>query len=200
MRNKIKMRLATEEDSSSILKIYAPFVTDTSVTFEYEVPSEIEFEDRIKSIQKKYPWIVCEINNDIVGYAYASPFNERTAYDWSVDLSIYVNPEYHGRKIGKALYYALIEILKLQGFYNAVSLVTIPNKKSEILHKSFGFKEIGIYKNIGYKFNSWYDVKWYGLKIREHDTIPKKIKSMNMIFSTGEFKSIINKSEEIVKL
>lgn len=191
-----KIRLATQEDSASILQIYAPFITDTVITFECEVPVLTEFTKRITDVQRKYPWLVCEINNEIVGYAYASRYREREAYDWSVDFSVYINPQYHGKKIGKALCISLIELLKLQGYYNVYGGVTVPNINSESLHESLGFKPIGVYQNVGYKFGSWHDTKWYGLKINEHIKMPIKPKGINEISRTNEFRTIIEKAEQ----
>lgn len=198
MLKDIKIRLADEEDSASILQIYAPFITDTVITFEYEVPTIEEIGRRIDNIQKKYPWLVCEINDNIVGYAYASRFRERDAYDWSVDFSVYINPKYHRKGIGKALYFSLIELLKLQGYYNIYAGVTLPNIKSENFHESFGFKTIGVYQNVGYKFGNWHDVKWYGLKIKEHAKSPIKPKAIDEICNTNKFKAIIEKAEQMI--
>lgn len=193
-----KIRLANEADSASILQIYAPFITDTVITFEYEVPSIEEFRKRISSVQKKYPWLVCEINGKIVGYAYASPFHERAAYDWSVDFSIYINPEYHGKKIGKALYFALLELLKMQGYYNAYALVTMPNIKSESIHESFGFRSVGICENVGYKFEKWRDVKWFELEIQKHPEVPMPPKVIDEIRNTPQFNRIIEQAEQMM--
>lgn len=193
-----KIRLASREDSAEILDIYAPFITDSVITFECEVPTIEEFTKRIAKIQKRYPWLVCEYNGSIVGYAYASQYSERAAYDWSVDFSVYINPEYHGRNIGKALYFSLFELLKLQGFFNAYAGVAVPNAKSEGLHESFGFKPIGIYKKVGYKLGSWHDVKWYGIEIAEHAFSPEKPKSIGEISST-EFDPIFQTAEQIIK-
>jgi L-amino acid N-acyltransferase YncA len=200
MLKDIKIRLATEDDFASILQIYAPFITDTVITFECQVPTEEEFSRRITNIQKKYPWLVCEIHNNIVGYAYASSFNEREAYDWSADFSVYINPQYHRKNIGKALYFSLIELLKLQGYCNIYAGVALPNIKSESLHESFRFKTIGLYHNVGYKLDNWHDVKWYGLKIKEHSQSPVKPKSINEINNTNEFKTIIEKAELMINL
>jgi len=131
MLNDKKIRLATEDDSDSLLEIYAPYITNTTYTFEYDIPTIMEFKERIAKIRKYYPWLVCEINKRIAGYAYASRFREREAYKWSVSLSIYINQDHHRRGIGRALYFALIELLRLQGFYNAYVAVTVPNIKSE---------------------------------------------------------------------
>jgi phosphinothricin acetyltransferase len=188
-KNKI-IRLAEDEDARQMLDIYAPFITNSVITFENDVPAEKEFRERIQNIQKKYPWLVYEIDGKIAGYAYASPFHERAAYEWSVDLSIYVSPEFHGKGAGRSLYYALLEILKLQGFCNAVSLVTVPNEKSERLHKSFGFSEIGIYENIGYKFG-WKSVRWLGLKINDYRDIPEVPRKIGEVKDSIEFKKII---------
>lgn len=198
MSSNKKIRLAAEEDFASILQIYAPYITDTIISFECQIPTEIEFSQRIANIQRKYPWLVCEINDKIIGYAYASSFNQREAYDWSADFSVYINPQYHGKNIGKALYFSLIEILKLQGYCNIYAGVALPNIKSESLHESFGFKTIGVYQKVGYKFGSWHDVKWYGLKIKEHILSPEKPKAIGDVSNTDEFKTIMKKAEQMI--
>jgi len=194
-----KIRLATKDDSSPLLDIYAPYIASTTITFEYKIPTKKEFRERIAHIQKQYPWLVCEINNRIVGYAYASRFREREAYKWSVSLSIYINQNYHRKGIGKALYYALLELLKLQGYYNAYVAITQPNIKSGNFHEVFGFKEAGVYHKAGHKFGSWHDVKLYELKIKEHIQSPVEPKSINELSSSDEFKAIIEKAEQMVK-
>ncbi len=193
------IRLATIEDSADILGIYKPFITDTTITFEYDVPSLEEFEDRMENIQSIYPWFVCEIDNKIVGYAYASKFNERAAYDWSVDFSIYISPEYQRRNIGKALYHALLETLKVQGFCNAYALITSPNIKSENIHRSLGFKEIAVCKNVGYKMGEWHDVKCFELEFAKHDDEPHKPKTIDEIKETNEFMEILEEANQIIK-
>lgn len=194
-----KIRLAKEEDCDSILHIYAPYIINTAITFECIVPTIIKFRERMENIQSYYPWLVCEIDNNIVGYAYASRFREKEAYKWSVDFSVYIIPEYHRKNIGKALYFALSELLKLQGFYNAYAGVTLPNIKSESLHESFGFKAIGVYHNVGYKFDNWHDVKWYEVKIQEHIQQPLEPKPIEEITNTNEFKEVLRVAEQIIK-
>lgn len=194
------IRLAVQNDCSSILDIYAPFVTDTAVTFEYKVPTANEFGERMAGIQKMYPWLVLETGGRIAGYAYASRFSEREAFDWSAELSIYINPEFHGKHLGKALFSALLEILKLQGFCSVYSGVCVPNVKSEALHESFGFEEMAVYKNIGYKLGSWRDLKEYGLKIGDYVKSPEKPRQITEVSITEEFKSIIEKAEQIITL
>lgn len=197
--NNIKIRFAVESDCREMLDIYAPFVENTAVSFEYKAPSIDEFRGRVHEIQKKYPWIVCEIDNKAAGYAYASAFNNREAYDWSADYSIYVNPDYHGMKIGTALYTCLTELLKLQGFYNAFAGVTSSNTKSERFHKMFGFIPVGTYHNAGYKFNRWYDVQWFEYKISDIKNPPDIIRTINEIKFTQQVKDIMSASEEIIK-
>jgi len=191
----LRIRVARQSDAASVLKIYAPYITDTVVTFEYEVPALAEFEQRMATIQRDLPWFVCEAGTDagaaadatgeaggstsgaepgsgagategtVVGYAYASHFRERKAYDWSVDLSVYVDSDWHGQGIGKALYECLIATLKLQGYYNAYGGITMPNEKSVRLHEKFGFREVANYEHVGFKHGRWLDVKWYGLAL-----------------------------------
>jgi len=200
MINDKKIRLATEDDSASLLAIYAPYITDTSITFEYHVPTVMEFRKRIATVWRFYPWLVCVINNRIVGYAYASRFQEREAYKWSVSLSIYINQDYHRLGIGKALYFALIELLKLQGFCNAYVAITQPNPKSERFHEAIGFKEIGVFHKAGYKLGSWHDVKYHELMLAEHNQSPLEPKSINELIDTNEFKAIIEKAEQMIKI
>jgi len=193
-----KIRLATEADVTSILEIYFPFIAETVITFEYEVPTLTEFSKRMANIQKKYPWIVCEVNGAVVGYAYASQFNERAAYDWSIDFSIYIKSQYHRQKIGKALYFTLCELLKLQGYYNAYAGIAMPNIKSESFHQSFGFMPIGVYHNVGYKFGDWRDVKWFELRIQDYSQPPLRPQIIDEINNTFEFKTIIQKAEQMI--
>lgn len=199
MQNTKKIRLATRDDSASILRIYAPYITDTVITFEYTVPTITEFKERMAHIQVSYPWLVCEVDNAIAGYAYASRFREREAYKWSVDFAIYIDPEYQGKNIGKALYYALSEALKLQGYYNAYAGVTIPNVKSEGLHESFGFHSIGTYHKVGYKFGDWHDVRWYEINLKEHEKSPELPKTIDTICNTKEFIAIMENAERMIK-
>lgn len=198
MSREIKIRFANEKDINSILKIYAPYITNTTLTFEYVVPSIEEFTQRVKNIKKFFPYIVCEINGEIVGYAYASKFREREAYDWSVETSVYLNSKYQGRKIGKALYSCLVEILKLQGFCNAYAVVTVPNIVSDKLHESLNFTTAGIMHKVGSKFGKWLDVKYYELTINGHVDFPKKPLSINEVINSDEIEKILDEAVEVI--
>jgi len=171
--SEIKLCLAKVEDCSDILDIYAPYVEETAITFEYSVPSLEEYKDRLTKIIGKYPFILCKINGETVGFAYANRQKERSAYQWNAELSIYVKMGFYQKGIGTALYNALIRILTQQNIKNIYGCVTIPNEKSEKLHAHFGFKSLGIYHKTGYKFDRWYDVVWFEKYLGEHTVPPK---------------------------
>ncbi|OQB25541.1 MAG: Phosphinothricin N-acetyltransferase [Firmicutes bacterium ADurb.Bin182] len=177
----IKIRLASLADCAQILIIYTPFILDTAVSFESEVPSPDEFRKRMAEVQSFFPWLVAESEGMIAGYAYASKHRDRAAYSWSADCSVYVRPEYQGKGIGTALYACLFEILKLQGFYSVFAGVSLPNAKSCALHESMGFYPVGIFRNAGFKFGRWIDTKWYGLILQEPVPNPVKLKPIGKI-------------------
>ena len=164
----INIRSIREGDAASILDIYSPYITDTCVTFETQIPSLSDFAARIEKISSRYPFLVCEVNGVIAGYAYASPYGERQAYCYSADLSIYISPAYHRQGIGRMLYENIIVELKERGIYTVYACVTHPNEKSERFHESLGFRKVGHFHNIGYKMGRWLDVIWYELPLREY--------------------------------
>jgi phosphinothricin acetyltransferase len=194
------IRLATAEDSARLLEIYGPFVKNTAVSFEYTVPEEAEFAKRIDTTLEKLPWLVCEIGSEIVGYAYASMHKARAAYQWSVDASVYVDPRYHGRHIGTALYTALFEVLRVQGYYNVYAGITLPNAKSEGLHESFGFVPIGVFHHVGYKLGAWHDVKRFELALAKLPEEPLRPKLIDDIKGTGTFHQIIENAAAMVRM
>lgn len=177
----IKMRMARETDASGILGIYAPYIKDTVITFEYEIPTLNEFKNRIRKISADYPYLVCTLDEKIIGYAYSYRHKERAAYQWNVELSVYIDNSYLNYGLGKAFYTALIEISKLQNIKNIYGGVTYPNKNSEKLHEYFSFKKLGVYHNTGYKFGKWHDVTWFEKNIRESDGEPKQLLSIKDI-------------------
>lgn len=172
------IRLATISDSEAILKIYAPYIKNTAITFETEVPAVGEFSCRIETICKQYPYLIYEINHNVVGYAYASKHRERAAYAYDVDVSIYILPRYHGSGIAYKLYDCLFKMLKELGYYNAYAGYTVPNDKSMYFHQKFGFVPIGTHHKTGYKLGKWHDVTWLEKVINEHSNKPAMIKSI----------------------
>ena len=176
----MNIRFATPVDNASILNIYAQYI-NTPVTFEYTLPTEQQFAERIQKIMRDYPYLVCEEGGQIIGYAYAHRQMEREAYQWNAELSIYMDQDYTSIGIGKKLYCMLIEILKLQGIKTVYGGVTIPNQKSERLHMALGFKRLGIYHNTGYKCGKWHDVAWYEKEIAPYSPAPAPILSIREI-------------------
>jgi L-amino acid N-acyltransferase YncA len=168
----MQIRLAMPGDAEGVREIYVPYVRSSAVTFETVEPSVEEMAQRIAGISARYPWLVCEISDAVAGYAYASRHRERAAYQWCVEVSVYVDGAHHGRGIGSALYDALFRILMDQGFYTAYAGITLPNPASISLHEKKGFKAIGVFGNAGYKLNAWHDVGWWQRSLREKDAAP----------------------------
>ena len=154
------IRIATEADVPSILNIYAPYVTDTTITFEYEVPPMEEFTDRFFRITADFPWLVWEENGQILGYAYACRPFERAAYSWCAEPSIYLAPEARGKGIGRKLYTALEELLKMMGYRVLLALITGENTGSLRFHEKLGYRSVGELIGCGYKFGRWLGVFW----------------------------------------
>lgn len=171
--SEIKIRLARESDAPELLHIYERYVRDTAVTFEYEAPTAEEFTRRVREFSAEFPYLVCLMDGVIVGYAYAHRQRERAAYQWNAELSVYVNWRYLRRGIGKAMYSALIELLRLQRYRSVYGVVTIPNPFSEKLHEAFGFRRAGVYHDTGFKRGSWYDVAEFEKKIGSFEGEPE---------------------------
>lgn len=166
------IRLATEQDAEGVLAIYGPIVVGTAISFEVEPPGVDEMRRRIAKTLVYLPWLVCEDRGAVVGYAYASRHRVRAAYQWSVDVSVYVHEQARRAGVGRALYSSLFEVLVLQGFYNAYAGITLPNQASVGLHESLGLKPIGVYRNVGYKLGAWHDVGWWELSLRARSGPP----------------------------
>ncbi|MEH2235787.1 arsinothricin resistance N-acetyltransferase ArsN1 family B [Nostoc sp.] len=164
---KAAIRLANESDTLKMLAIYAPVVRETSISFEIEPPSKTEFQQRIQNYQQQMPWLVCEINGELLGYAYATPYRTRAAYQWSVESSVYVNIEHHRKGVAKALYTSLFGLLQLQGYYNVFAAIALPNPASVAVHEAVGFSPVGVFRRVGYKFRAWHDVGWWQLSLQQ---------------------------------
>lgn len=162
-----EIRLVVESDAPAICAIYAPYVEETVISFETTSPSEEEIVARIRKTIGKFPWLVYVTGSQIAGYVYASAHRERAAYQWSVDVSVYVLPQFQRRNIGRGLYTALFALLSAQGYVNAYAGITLPNTASVAIHEAMGFRPIGVYKEVGYKFGAWHDVGWWALRLGE---------------------------------
>ena len=168
----MEVRLATEDDAAAIAAIYAPIVASTFTSFETEEPTADEMRRRVRATLEKYPWLVAAEGDAVLGYAYASRHRERAAYQWSVDVSVYVDASARGRGVGKLLYRDLFARLRSQGFVNAYAGIALPNDASVRLHESLGFTKVGVYENVGFKLGAWRDVGWWQLSLREPPPSP----------------------------
>ncbi|HEM6303389.1 TPA: N-acetyltransferase [Streptococcus suis] len=156
----INIRSAQIEDAADLVAIYAPYVETTAITFETEVPMVADFVSRIEKTLVKFPYLVAVEDGKIIGYAYASTYYARAAYDWTVELSVYVSSEARGKGIGSLLYAALEEELTARGFKNFLACIALPNPASLALHKKRGYEQVAHFKNVGYKFDTWHDIVW----------------------------------------
>ena len=173
--SEIIIRTAEETDAAALLSIYAPYVERTAITFEYEVPSLQEFAGRICHVREKYPYLLAEADGQVLGYAYASPFKERAAYDWAVETSIYVDGSKKRMGIGKALHQALEQALREQGILNMNACIACPETEDEYLtrnsiefHAHLGYRLVGEFRECGYKFGRWYNMVWMEKLIGDH--------------------------------
>ena len=161
MEGQFTIREAVPGDAPALLDIYAPYIRDTVITFEYDVPTAEKFAARIEETAALHPYLVCERDGQIIGYAYAHRIRERAAYDWAAELSIYLAPEAHGQGVGTALYRCLIDLLEQQRLRILYGCVTLPNEKSQKLHEKLGFSLVGVWHGSGWKFDGWHDVGWF---------------------------------------
>jgi len=167
------LRLASPADAEGILSIYAPYIENTSFTFETEVPSLPEFSKRIKNYMENWPWLVYETDGQIAGYAYAGRYRERIAYQWCVESSVYINDNFQQHGIAGKLYSALFDILKKQGFRTVYAVINLPNDKSVKFHEKCGFHYFATYEKVGYKLGKWKNVGWWQLSINEYTDQPQ---------------------------
>jgi L-amino acid N-acyltransferase YncA len=194
------IRLATESDAEAIQRIYAPFVLHTAVSFETEPPSVDEMRSRILKILARLPWLVCESKGRVIGYAYASPHRERAAYGWSVNVTVYIHEELRRHGVGKALYASLLQVLRLQGFYNAYAGITLPNPGSVGLHEAMGFTPVGVYRAVGYKLGRWHDVGRWQLALRDNSTAPAPPADIASVAAGAEWDAAIGSGLAVLRV
>ncbi len=179
MENDIKIRAASENDAKDILEIYAPYVKETAITFEYDVPDPAEFAGRIRTTLQKYPYLVAEKDGKLLGYAYAGSFVGRAAYDWAAEVTIYLKRDMRKMGLGKKLYQALEKICRAQNIINLYACIGCPETEDEYLtknsmqfHAHMGYALIGEFHKCGYKFGRWYNMVWMEKIIGIHDPVP----------------------------
>jgi L-amino acid N-acyltransferase YncA len=166
------IRLATPDDARGVHAIYAPVVRKTAISFELDPPTVKEMQKRIMKTLEHWPWLVCERRGKLLGYAYGSQHRERAAYQWSVDVSVYIQARVRRLGVGRALYRSLFALLALQGIYHAYAGITLPNPASVGLHESLGFQPVGVYRRVGYKLGAWHDVGWWQLALQPQAALP----------------------------
>ena len=179
----ITIRTAVLQDAEALLEIYAPYVENTAITFEYDVPTVEEFAGRMSNVLRRYPHLVGEVDGEPAGYAYAGPFKERAAYDWAVETTVYVKEDMKKHGIGRALYEALEKTLAAQGILNLNACIAFPETEDEYLttdsvkfHKKMGFSKVGRFHKCGCKFGRWYDMVWMEKHIGTHEENPAEVR------------------------
>jgi L-amino acid N-acyltransferase YncA len=168
----IAIRLARPDDTAAIATIYAPYVTDTVISFETVSPDEHEMAHRLAKTLARFPWLVAMCDGEVAGYAYAGQHRERAAYQWSADVSVYVHKDFQRRGIGRALYTPLFAILRALGYYNVYAGIALPNPASVALHEAMGMTPVGVYRHVGYKGGMWHDVGWWEGSLRQQSAEP----------------------------
>jgi phosphinothricin acetyltransferase len=162
----VRVRFVRSDDAAALLDIYAPFVRETWISFEYEPPTLEEFRGRIERLSAAQPWLVATDGDLVLGYAYADRMRTRPAYQWAVETTVYVARASHRRGIARALYEALFTALRLQGYASAWAGIALPNPRSVALHEALGFREAGIWPDVGFKLGEWRDLGWWHLPLQ----------------------------------
>lgn len=195
------IRLAERTDVPGILEIYSPFILETAVTFEESVPDEESFWKRIQEIMTELPFLVCEIDGRIAGYAYASAYRSRASYRWSKEVTVYIHPDFHRKRVAQALYTSLNEMVRYQGIADLLAIITIPNESSVAFHEQFGYRKCGEFLKVGYKLNQWQNVGWFELFLQDETQAPKdRILTLNEISGLPIFQEAIQKGLDKMNL
>ncbi len=200
MKNDIIIRMATPEDAEKILAVYAPYILETGITFEYDVPSVEAFRARIENVLRRYPYLVAERDGEILGYSYANPLGERAAFSRAAETVLYIKKEARGLHLGSMLYAALEELLKKQNVTNLSACISYREEEDEtithaspLFHAACGYQKVGHFTKCGYKFGRWYDLIWVEKFIGEHAEEPPafipitKIDFSEKIIKNGTF-------------
>jgi L-amino acid N-acyltransferase YncA len=175
-REPLVLRQANASDAEGMLAIYRPFIENGAITFEVEVPSVLEFQNRVREVQKEAPWLVATSGGRLAGYAYASKHRSRAAYQWTVEVSVYVAREFYRAGVARKLYTELFHLLQQQGYVLALAGITLPNESSVHFHEAMGFDYFATYTNIGYKQGAWHDVGWWQKRLNPFSIPPPSLK------------------------
>ena len=189
------IRLANPTDATALLAIYTPYIRGTSITFETAIPAVADFANRIRSYMEDWPWLVYEKDDQVVGYAYASRYREREAYQWSIECSVYIHDDYLRSGIASQLYAALFAILKTQGFRTVYAVINLPNDRSVAFHEKMGFRYFATYENVGYKLGQWKNVGWWQLQLNDYTIEPPAPVKFNAL-SNEVIKKILDENQK----
>lgn len=174
-----QIRSARPEDGAAVAAIYQPYVLKTTISFEDMPPTPVEMSERIAATLPTCPFLVFEAEDEVLAYAYAGPHRARPAYRWSVDVTVYAASHVHRHGIGRALYAELLGQLTRQGFHAAFAGIALPNDQSVGLHEALGFRHLGTYREVGFKFGKWHDVGWWQRSLNEglpvHNPLPPRL-------------------------
>ncbi|MDS0476030.1 GNAT family N-acetyltransferase [Natrinema sp. 1APR25-10V2] len=195
MASDARIRVATPADAAAVRDIYAPFCEATAVTFEETAPTEAEIADRIESTLESHPWLVCEIDSEVVGYTYAGPLRKRRAYEWVVEPSVYVAETTRRSGVGRALYESLFAVLERQGIRDAYAVTTVPNPETERFHEKMGFERLVDFPGIGYAEGEWRDVAWWRRPLAEKRSEPDRPRPFPAVREDADWESLVRSGE-----
>lgn len=185
------LRLATPDDAAAIAAIYAPICRETAISFEVEPPGPEEMARRIEAVLTRLPWLVSVDGDTVLGYAYASPYKERAAYQWTLESSIYVAASARGRGVARALYTALFELVTAQGYGSIIAGITLPNDASVRLHEGLGFTPYGRLPAAGYKYGAWHDIGYWRRELRPLDQAPPPLVPLADLFGAPAWEAAL---------
>ena len=199
------VRAAPLQDAARLLEIYTPFVISedsslSNVSFELEIPSLEEFRQRIVDISTKFPYLVAQVGDELWGYVYCHPYRERLAYQWSVEVTIYLAPVGQGKGLGRVLYEAMEEILRLQGITMAYSCITLGNEHSIKMHEALGYRLIGTFSKSGYKNGQWLDTVWLEKELQPCPAQPENMRSWRELEAAKVDQILVNASKRLQML
>ena len=188
---RVNVRLATPTDGAACAAIYGPYVAETAISFELAPPTADEMAARIEKVTAHWPWLVVEVDGIVRAYAYATRHRERPAYDWTAETTVYVDRDFRARGLGRIAMRALIAVARLQGFHLLVAGITAPNPGSFRLHESLGFERIGEFEAIGWKFDGWHGVEFWGLELGPRDPVPDPVTPIMELVGTPELEAAL---------
>lgn len=191
MTSDAQIRVATPSDAAAVRDIYAPFCESSSVTFEATPPTEAELAERIASTLERHPWLVCERGTDVAGYAYASPLRDRRAYQWVVELSVYVAASARRSGVGEALYESLFAVLERQGIRDVYAVTALPNPVSVAFHERLGFERMVTFPAMGYVEDEWHDVAWWRRSLAEKSEEPDPPRPFPAVREDADFDELL---------